>query len=74
MLGEFQVISPGQGMKNPMIFAWLSVSFLCEARFIFGMVFSICQVARVVNKLACVQTSPISFVARGKGFRVQQRK
>ena len=29
--------------------------------------FWICQVARVANKLACVQTSPISFVAHGKG-------
>ena len=28
------------------------------------------------SELACVQTSPISFIARGKGtlFRVQQRK
>ena len=30
------------------------------------MVFSICQVARVANKLACVQTSPISLVARAE--------
>ena len=33
------------------------------------MVFSICQVARVANKLACVQTSPISFVARPRATK-----